>query len=187
MADSDGPDRLTGPGWRRWLQRGAAGLVAAVAAYASYDHQRAFALEHGAHGIAAAVWPLSVDGLLILASVALLDPALSLARVGAAGGTGGVHGGDLRVAGRERRCCWRVELGRRPRRRVAAGRAAAVGGDPYPLHEPGRRHRDVRVPHRESGTVPAVPGHEYRRRDRLAGTRDRTGCTPHQPRGFTRD
>ncbi|WP_329049987.1 DUF2637 domain-containing protein [Amycolatopsis sp. NBC_01488] len=55
-------------------------MVAAVAAYASYDHQRAFALEHGAHGIAAAVWPLSVDGLLILASVALLDPALSLAR-----------------------------------------------------------------------------------------------------------
>lgn len=78
--------RLPGPGpaarvgWRRWLQRGAAGLVAAVAAYASYDHQRAFALGHGAHGIAAAVWPLSVDGLLILASLALLDPALVLAR-----------------------------------------------------------------------------------------------------------
>ncbi|MEU0535652.1 DUF2637 domain-containing protein [Amycolatopsis tolypomycina] len=47
---------------------------------AHYDHQRAFALGHGAHGIAAAVWPLSVDGLLILASLALLDPALVLAR-----------------------------------------------------------------------------------------------------------
>ncbi|GAA5109282.1 hypothetical protein GCM10025762_15770 [Haloechinothrix salitolerans] len=63
-----------------WLQRGAAGVVAAVAAYVSYDHQWAFALAHGARGIAAAVWPLSVDGLLVLASLALLDPALTVAR-----------------------------------------------------------------------------------------------------------
>jgi hypothetical protein len=63
-----------------WLQRGAAGVVAAVAAYVSYDHQWAFALGHGARGIAAAVWPLSVDGLLVLASLALLDPALTRAR-----------------------------------------------------------------------------------------------------------
>ncbi|MFI5587220.1 DUF2637 domain-containing protein [Amycolatopsis sp. NPDC051758] len=74
------PGPTAGAGWRRWLQRGAAGLVAAVAAYASYEHQRAFALGHGAHGIAAAVWPLSVDGLLVLASLALLDPGLPLAR-----------------------------------------------------------------------------------------------------------
>lgn len=66
--------------WRVWLQRGAAGVVAAVAAYVSYDHQWAFALAHGARGVAAAVWPLSVDGLLVLASLALLDPALTRAR-----------------------------------------------------------------------------------------------------------
>jgi hypothetical protein len=71
---------MVGARWRVWLQRGAAGVVAAVAAYVSYDHQWAFALLHGARGIAAAVWPLSVDGLLVLASLALLDPALSRAR-----------------------------------------------------------------------------------------------------------
>ncbi|MFC0434910.1 DUF2637 domain-containing protein [Kutzneria buriramensis] len=66
--------------WRRWLQGGAAGVVAAVAAYASYDHQWAFASGNGARGVPAVVWPLSVDGLLVLASLTLLDPALRRAR-----------------------------------------------------------------------------------------------------------
>jgi hypothetical protein len=39
-----------GARWRVWLQRGAAGVVAAVAAYVSYDHQWSFALAHGARG-----------------------------------------------------------------------------------------------------------------------------------------
>ncbi|WP_372448327.1 DUF2637 domain-containing protein [Kibdelosporangium banguiense] len=54
------------------LRRICALLVAAVAAYASYQHQRAFALEGGADAVSAALWPLSVDGLLVLASVGLL-------------------------------------------------------------------------------------------------------------------
>ncbi|SDC20458.1 Protein of unknown function [Actinokineospora iranica] len=51
-----------------------------MAAYASYDHQELFARTHGADGVAAAVWPLSVDGLVVLACVALLDPAVGRAR-----------------------------------------------------------------------------------------------------------
>lgn len=57
-----------------WVRRGCALVVAAVAAYASYEHQRAFALHGGADRIGAALWPLSVDGLLVLATVSLLKP-----------------------------------------------------------------------------------------------------------------
>jgi hypothetical protein len=55
-----------------WLRRGCALIVASVAAYGSYQHQRHFALHGGADPISAAIWPLSVDGLLLLATVGLL-------------------------------------------------------------------------------------------------------------------
>jgi hypothetical protein len=55
-----------------WLQRGCALIVAGVAAYGSYEHQREFALHGGAEPVSAAMWPLSVDGLLLLATVGLL-------------------------------------------------------------------------------------------------------------------
>ncbi|MFF4506557.1 DUF2637 domain-containing protein [Streptomyces sp. NPDC001401] len=58
-----------------WVRRGCALVVASVAAYASYIHQRAFALQGGADAASAALWPLSVDGLLLLATVGLLKPA----------------------------------------------------------------------------------------------------------------
>jgi len=57
-----------------WLRRLCTLLVASVAAYASYIHQRAFALQGGADTISASLWPLSVDGLLLLATVGLLKP-----------------------------------------------------------------------------------------------------------------
>jgi Protein of unknown function (DUF2637) len=55
-----------------WVRRGCALLVAAVAAYSSYAHQRHFALVGGADQISAALWPLSVDGLVVLASLGLV-------------------------------------------------------------------------------------------------------------------
>jgi hypothetical protein len=55
-----------------WLQRGCALIVAAVAAYGSYQHQRDFARHGGADPVSAVLWPLSVDGLLLLATVGLL-------------------------------------------------------------------------------------------------------------------
>lgn len=57
-----------------WVRRGCALVVASVAAYASYVHQRAFALQGGADTVSATLWPLSVDGLLLLATVGLLNP-----------------------------------------------------------------------------------------------------------------
>ncbi|MEV1085937.1 DUF2637 domain-containing protein [Streptomyces sp. NPDC050211] len=49
-------------------------VVAAVAAYASYVHQRHFVLQGGADPVTAVLWPLPVDGLL-LATADLLKPA----------------------------------------------------------------------------------------------------------------
>jgi hypothetical protein len=57
-----------------WVRRGCPLVVAGVAAYASYEHQREFALHGGADVTSAALWPLSVDGLLMLTTVALVKP-----------------------------------------------------------------------------------------------------------------
>ncbi|MBC9719369.1 DUF2637 domain-containing protein [Streptomyces sp. TRM66268-LWL] len=62
------------PASDEWLRRLCALLVAGVAAYASYVHQREFALQGGADRVSAALWPLSVDGLLLLSTVGLLRP-----------------------------------------------------------------------------------------------------------------
>lgn len=64
-----------------WVRRGCALIVAAVAAYASYEHQRAFALRGGADPTSAVLWPLSVDGLLVLATVGLLKSGRASRRV----------------------------------------------------------------------------------------------------------
>ena len=63
-----------------WVRRGCALIVAAVAAYSSFEHQRGFALHGGADATNAALWPLSVDGLLLLATVGLLKPAAQQSR-----------------------------------------------------------------------------------------------------------
>jgi hypothetical protein len=60
------------PDVEMWVRRTGAFVVAAVAAYASYQHQRAFALHGGADAASARLWPLSVDGLLVLATAGLL-------------------------------------------------------------------------------------------------------------------
>ncbi|MGH4028616.1 DUF2637 domain-containing protein [Actinomycetota bacterium Odt1-20B] len=55
-----------------WIRRIGGVVVAAVAAYASYVHQREFARQGGADPVSATLWPLSVDGLLLLATAGLL-------------------------------------------------------------------------------------------------------------------
>jgi hypothetical protein len=60
------------PGGDVWLRRVSALVVAAVAAYASYEHQRRFAAAGGADEVGARLWPLSVDGLVLLATDGLL-------------------------------------------------------------------------------------------------------------------
>lgn len=54
------------------MRRAYALVVAAVAAYASYEHQREFVLRGDADPTSAGLWSLSVDGLLVLATVGLL-------------------------------------------------------------------------------------------------------------------
>lgn len=58
--------------WETWSRRLGTVLVAAVAAYASYQHQQSFAVHGGADDTTARLWPLSVDGLLVLATAGLL-------------------------------------------------------------------------------------------------------------------
>lgn len=55
-----------------WVRRACTLVVAGVAAYASYLHQREYALIGGSDPTGAALWPLSVDGLLVLATVGVL-------------------------------------------------------------------------------------------------------------------
>ncbi|TDV41695.1 DUF2637 domain-containing protein [Actinophytocola oryzae] len=55
-----------------WARRTCTLVVAGVAAYASYQHQREYARVGGSDAVGAALWPLSVDGLLVLATVGVL-------------------------------------------------------------------------------------------------------------------
>jgi hypothetical protein len=61
--------------WDLWARRLGAFAVAVVAGYASYEHQRAFALAGGADLTTARLWPLSVDGLLVISTSGLLRGA----------------------------------------------------------------------------------------------------------------
>ncbi|WP_328940151.1 DUF2637 domain-containing protein [Streptomyces tauricus] len=49
--------------------------MAGAAAYTSYAHQRESALQGGARAVSASLWPLSVDGPLLPATVGLLKPS----------------------------------------------------------------------------------------------------------------
>ncbi|MEV6509950.1 DUF2637 domain-containing protein [Streptomyces sp. NPDC051642] len=64
-----------GFGLDAWIRPLCALVVAGVAACASYVHQREFARQGGADAVSASLWPLSVDGLLLLATVGLLKPS----------------------------------------------------------------------------------------------------------------
>ncbi|WP_051854540.1 DUF2637 domain-containing protein [Streptomyces sp. NRRL B-1347] len=63
-----------------WIRPACALVVAGVAAYASYVHQRVFALRGGADAVSASLWPLSVDGLLLLSTVGLLRSPATVTR-----------------------------------------------------------------------------------------------------------
>lgn len=56
-----------------FLSRAAAGLVAAVAGFASYQHIYDVATGAGEHTSVASVLPLAIDGLILVATLAMLD------------------------------------------------------------------------------------------------------------------
>jgi hypothetical protein len=57
----------------RWLAISGAGSVAGVAALASFTHMQAVATRVGESPLVASLFPLSVDGLAVVASVALVE------------------------------------------------------------------------------------------------------------------
>ena len=51
----------------------AIGAVAGIAAYASYTHMRDLAVTHGQHSTVAALLPVSVDGMLVVATLVMRE------------------------------------------------------------------------------------------------------------------
>ncbi len=71
-------------GWLGWVVAVATGLVAVAAAVASFSHMREVALSAGESPLVAVLFPLTVDGLAVVCSAALVE----LARRGPGGGRG---------------------------------------------------------------------------------------------------
>lgn len=66
--------RQSGPWWIITLRWSGTAVVAAVAAIVSYGHMRDLLLSYGETALVAHLLPLSVDGLLLVASLALASP-----------------------------------------------------------------------------------------------------------------
>ena len=73
MTSTPAPARPT-PDRSLRLQCACTLLVAVGAAYVSYRHGREFALRFGADDTTATLWPLIVDGLVLMATVELWKP-----------------------------------------------------------------------------------------------------------------
>lgn len=82
----------------RWTTAGAVIGVAAVAAIASYEHAYALVRAHGEAGWTARLVPLTVDGLIYVSSMVMLDSARRKVPVPALGTVAAGHGhrGDAR-------------------------------------------------------------------------------------------
>jgi hypothetical protein len=79
-------------GWIGWTTTGCVALLAVIAGTVSYLHMHQLVAEHGQPGWVAALTPLSVDGMIVAASTALLADSRS-------GGPGGLLPWALLVTG----------------------------------------------------------------------------------------
>lgn len=61
--------------WSRWITIAAVLMLAVIAAVVSYSHMYELALRHGEPAWRAALFPLSVDGMIVGASMTLLSDA----------------------------------------------------------------------------------------------------------------
>ncbi|WP_067608971.1 DUF2637 domain-containing protein [Nocardiopsis listeri] len=66
---------MTAPRWSRWVTIAAVLLLALIAAVVSYSHMYELALRHGEPEWRAALFPLSVDGMIVASSMTLLSDA----------------------------------------------------------------------------------------------------------------
>ena len=60
-------------GWRTWCRITATGIVAAIAAWVSYWHMVGVAIRYGETGLTPYLLPVSVDGLIVIASISLVE------------------------------------------------------------------------------------------------------------------
>ncbi|WP_304437794.1 DUF2637 domain-containing protein [Nocardiopsis sp. NRRL B-16309] len=67
--------------WSRWVTFAAVLLLAVIAAVVSYSHMYELALRHGEPEWRGALFPLSVDGMIVGASMTLLSDAATAAEV----------------------------------------------------------------------------------------------------------
>ncbi|MBB4930579.1 hypothetical protein F4561_001399 [Lipingzhangella halophila] len=74
---------MSSPVWSRWITTATVLLLAAIAAVVSYAHMFELALRHGEPAWRAGLFPLSVDGMIVTASMALLSDARQGRRGGA--------------------------------------------------------------------------------------------------------
>lgn len=66
---------MTTSTWSRWVTVRTVLLLALIAAVVSYSHMYELALRHGEPEWRAALFPLSVDGMMVAASMTLLSDA----------------------------------------------------------------------------------------------------------------
>lgn len=66
--------------WSRWTTIVAVLMLAVIAAVVSYSHMYELALRHGEPEWRAALFPLSVDGMIVASSMTLLSDARHAAR-----------------------------------------------------------------------------------------------------------
>lgn len=66
---------MSSPLWSRWITTTTVLLLAAIAAVVSYAHMLELALRHGEPAWRAGLFPLSVDGMIVAASMSLLSDA----------------------------------------------------------------------------------------------------------------
>ncbi len=69
--------------WIRWTTIGCVALLALIAGTVSYLHMHLLVARHGQPGWAAALTPLSVDGMIVAASTTLLADSRSRRKGGA--------------------------------------------------------------------------------------------------------
>jgi hypothetical protein len=169
------PDRLI-----RITTAAAAATVAAVAAVISYSHACELAGPHGETGVTARLVPFTVDGLILAASMLILEPPVRQRRH--RGHPAAVEAGLGRASARVRRV---------PHQHPPAVDRAPGGAGQPPVRQHRHRGHHVagfaeldragprvrRVPHQH----PPVRQHRHREHPRRGGSRARPGRRSPRP------
>ena len=111
----------------------ATAVIAGIAAWVSYWHMAAVASEYGETAPSQYLLPFSVDGLIVIASICLVELGGRIAAAETEGVTDGQETGEPRPEGERGDHRDGGEGSSRLREGDAAGRGPAGGGDPAPV------------------------------------------------------